>query len=267
MISMNLNTPVPARSVGAAGVPSPDLHARLGRLYDLAQNSDFLFGSPLGLPDRERHQHYLPRFVYFGPQTSDASPRLAVVAGLGRHDLPAARAVTAFVERLALHPDIGHALNVSFFPVVNVLGLLGGAGERDLSEEHWSRSAEPEIGLLADDIRLRGYQGFVRVVTTADDEPSARLRTVLSPFVTRSEIEVFNSLDFEPWPVSFEALSSSAIDRGPLSLADDLPFAPFEVELALPSGWSQARADAELSALLKRLVTRYRTFLAYGQNL
>lgn len=267
MTTMNLPTPVPARSDGAAGVPSLDLPARLGRLYNLAQTSDFLFGSPLGLPDRERHQHYLPRFVYFGPQTSEASPRLAVVAGLGRHDLAAARALTAFVERLARHPDIGHALNISFFPVVNVLGLLGGAEERDLSEENWSRSTEPEIRVLVDDIRLRGYQGFIRIVTTTDDEPSARLRTVLSPFTARSEIEVFNSLDFEPWPVSFESLSSGVIDRGPLSLADDLPFAPFEVELTLPSEWPAAWADEVLSALLKRLVTRYRSFLAYGQNL
>lgn len=267
MIAMNLDTPVAVRFVGAAGVPSIDLRTRLSRLYELAQSSDYVFGSPLGPIDREQRQLHLPRFVYFGPQTSAESPRLAVVAGLGRHDLPAARALTAFVEGLARNSDIGPALNISFFPVVNVLGLLGGAEERDLSEEHWSRSSEPEIGLLAADARFRAYQGFIRVVTTVDDEPSARFLTVLSPFIARSEIEVFNSADFEPWPVSFEAVPSSAIGHGPLSLVDDLSMAPFEVELALPADWSEARADTALSALLKRLVTRYRGFLAYGQNL
>lgn len=267
MIAMNLNTPVPARSDGAAGVPSVELHTRLSRLYELAQSSSFLFGSPLAPLDAERRQYYLPRFVYFGPQTSAESPRLAVVAGLGRHDLPAARALTAFVEGLARNPDIGHALNISFFPLVNVLGLFGGAEERDLSDEDWTRSAEPEIALLAADARLRAYQGFIRVVTTADDEPSARLLTVLSPAIAHSEIEVFNSDDFAPWTVSFEAMPSGVITHGPLSLAGELAIAPFEVELALPADWTQARADTELSALLKRLVTRYRGFLAYGQNL
>lgn len=157
MITMNLNTPVPARSDGAAGVPSIELHTRLSRLYELAQSSSFLFGSPHGPLDSERREHYLPRFVYFGPQTSAESPHLAVVAGIGRDDLPAARALTAFVEGLARNPGISHALNLSFFPVVNVLGLLGGVEERDLSDEYWASSAEPEIALLAADARFRAY--------------------------------------------------------------------------------------------------------------
>jgi len=257
---------VRARVRGGA-VPSPDLTARLGRLYDLAQHSVVLFGSPLALPDQDGHPRYLPRFVYFGPRTSDASPRLAVVAGLGRHDRPAARAVTAFVEGLVHRPALGPGLNLSVFPVVNALGLLGGAEERDLSAENWAHPAAPEIALLAHDARLRNYQGFIRVVTTSDSEPSARLRTVLSPLVARSGIEVFSSADFAPWPVGFEALPPAAINHGPLSLATTLPFAPFEVELALPSDWAQARTDRALAAVLKRLVTRYRGFLAYGQNL
>ncbi|MES2697175.1 MAG: hypothetical protein V4773_27165 [Verrucomicrobiota bacterium] len=256
-----------SRLARAADVPSLDLRSRFSQLYEWAQTSEFIFGSPLGPIGGGQRAHYLPSFVYFGPQTSEASPRLAVLSGLGRHDLLAARAVTAFVEGLARQPDIGHALNVSLFPVANVRGLLEGAEERDLSEEHWGRSTAPEIRLLASDAQSKSYQGYIRISTTTDDEPSAWLRSVVSPFVARSGIEVFNSADFEPWTVRFESLPSSVISRGPLSLADDLPFAPFEVELALPADWPQARADRELSRLLKRLLTRYRGFLAYGLNL
>lgn len=252
----------------AAVSPSPDLRTRLSRLYDLAQNSDYLFGSPLGpIGGDATPLSYLSRFVYFGPQTSEASPRLAVLAGLGRHDLPAARALTAFVEGLARHPDLGHALNLSFFPVANVLGLLQGDEEQDLTLEHWGRSAAPEIRLLAQDARLRSYQGYIRIVTTTDDEPSASLRTVLSPYTARSEIEVFNSADFASWNVTFSTVPASAVTHGPQSIADDLPFPPFELELALPADWPQERADRVLSFLLKRLIVRYRGFLAYGQNL
>jgi hypothetical protein len=267
MTAMSVNSSQSRQSARAATVPSLDLRNRLSRLYELAQNSDYLFGSPLGPIMRDTRTLYLPQFVYFGPKTSEASPRLAVISGLGRHDLLAARAVTAFVEGLARNPDIGHALNISFFPVANVLGLMGGAEEHELSDEHWANSHLPEIRLLAQDARTKSYQGYIRIITTSDDEPSALLRTVVSTFTARSDIEVLNSDDFSPWNVTFAALSSSASAHGPLSMADDLPFAPFEVELSIPAEWSQARADREIAAVLKRLVIRYRGFLAYGQNL
>src|SRR5688572_19652640 len=99
---ITMKTSFSHRSARTAAVPSTDLRARLSRLYELAQNSEFLFGSPLGPTPHETQALHLPQFVYFGPQTSEASPRLAVLAGLGRHDLSAARALTAFVEGLAL---------------------------------------------------------------------------------------------------------------------------------------------------------------------
>lgn len=264
---MSRKISAPASAAVPAAVPSSDLRGRLGRLYNLAQDSAALFGSPLWATHGENGVIALPQFVYFGPGTTDAAPRLAVFSGLGRHDLPAARALTAFVEGLARQPELGHALNLSFFPVVNVVGLLAGAEDRDLTGASWTQPVFPEIRLLARDARVRAYQGYVRIVTTADDEPAAVLRTVLSPFVTRSAIEVFDSSDFDGWGITFEALAAGAAVDGPLGLAEDLPFAPFELELALPGDWPQARADEALAALLKRLIVRYRAFFAYGQNL
>ena len=255
------------RTTVSAGVPSSHLAQRLSALIESAQQSDYLFGSPLGPFYDEARHHYLPHFVYFGPNSSQASLRLALLAGTGRHDLPAARALLAFLEGLVRQPDLGQGLNLSFFPLVNVLGLLGGAEERDLAGEHWGRSAAPEIDLLARDTRLRGYQGFVSVVTTADDVPSAWVRTVLNADVAASDVELFNSEDFAPWSVRFESVTAGIVTRGPLSIAEDLPFAPFEIELALPAAWPQAQADKVLAALLKRLIIRYRGFHAYGQHL
>ncbi len=258
-----------ARSVAPATVwPSPvTFQQRLARLYELAEQSDHLFGSPLGPFYDQTRVHYLPRFVYFGPHTSQESLRLAVFAGVGWHDLPAARALLGFIEGLTLQPDLGQGLNLSFFPLVNVGGLLGGAEERDLGEEHWGRSRESEIRLIAEDARLRDYQGFVRVTMTADSEPSALVRTTISATAHVTGIELFASTDFEPWPVRFETLSTGTIARGPLSIADDLPVAPFEVELALPFDWPQSQADRALAAVLKRLIVRYRAFHAYGLHL
>jgi hypothetical protein len=249
-------------------VASPaGLIQRLTRLHELTEQSDHVFGSPLGpFPDGE-NLHYLPHFVYFGPHSTQDTLRLAVVAGFGRHDLPATRALLAFIEGLTQRPDIGHGLNLSFFPVVNVLGLVGGVEERDLTAANWSSSAEPEIKLLSQDSRLRGYQGFVRVIAAPDDLPFAWVRSTLSLSAQASDVEVFTEDDFAPWPVRFHTARVGTVSRGPLSIAGELPFSTFEVELALPAEWIQDRTDKALAVLLKRLFVRYRAFQAYSQYL
>jgi hypothetical protein len=268
MITMSHPLRHASRASLPAVVPSSPLAGRLSALIEGAQQSDYLFGSSLGpFYDEQARQHYVPHFVYFGAQSSIASLRLALLSGLGRHDLPASRALVAFIEGLVRRPDLGEGLNLSFFPVVNVAGLLGGAEERDLSEQDWAVSDAPELKLLNKDIHLRGYEGFVRVVSSPDEAPYATVRTTRAADIARSDVELFNSDDFSGWPVRFESPVAGVIQTGPLSLAADLPFAPFEVELALPGHWSQPQADRALAAVMKRLIVRYRGVRAYGQHL
>jgi len=268
MIIMKSKPPALARTAPSAVVPSSDgLSQRLTLLQELAQESDYVFGSSLGPFSDGANLHYLPHFVYIGPSSSPDTLKLAVLAGFGRHDLPATHAVLAYVEGLTRRPDVGHGLNLSLFPLVNVLGLGGGAEDRDLTAANWVSSAEPEIRLLREDSRLRGYQGFVRVVTTVDDVPSAWFRSIPSLLAQSAGVEVFSPADFLPWPVRFEKALAGKVTSGPLSVAEALPFSPFEIELALPAEWTQLRKDKELSALLKRLFASYRAFQGYGQHL
>lgn len=243
------------------------LASRISTLYKLAEGSEAVFGSPLGPFDEGAVSHYLPHFVYFGSHQSSAALSLAVLAGFNREELPAVRAQLALIEELIKQPDIGRGINVSFFPVANVRGLLGEGGSRDLLGEHWGRSLEPEIRLIHQYSKQQGYQGFLRIASTSDREPSALVRSVLSTTAHPTGVEVFSSTDFDPWPVRFEAVSQSLVAGGPLSFSGDPAFAPFEVELALPADWPQSRWDRELSRHLKRLIISYRGFQAYGQHL
>lgn len=267
MLTMSANSRLSSGTIASPGVPSLSLAARLSALLEAAQQSDYLFGSPLGPFYAGDVAHYLPHFVYFGPHSSQESLRLALVAGAGRHDQLAAHALVSFLERLARQPELGQSLNVSLFPVANVLRHLAGAEERDLFDANWALSDEPEIRLLAQDALLRGYEGFIRVTTTSDDTPSAWVRKIATENTAATDVELFNSEDFNPWSVRFETLGVGGATTGPLTLASDLPFAPFEVELALPAHWTQAHADRAVGALLKRLIVRYRAFHAYGQHL
>ncbi len=257
----------PDRQSGNTIAPPASLPQRLSRLYDLAQLSDFLFGSPLGPFYDGGEARYLPHFAYCGPHSSPDSLRLAFYSGTRRDDQVGAEALLSFVETLLQSQEIGLGLNLAFLPAINVLDGLGGETGRDLAAEHWGRSRAPEIQLLAQDARLRGYQGFIRLVGADGPEPGAVVRTLRAPKSSPSRIELFNSADFPPWAVRFESVSRAAVEAGPLSIAGDLPFTPFEIELSLPDHWSQAQADRGLTKLLKRLLLHYRGFQSYALNL
>lgn len=268
MITMKSKPPALARTTRPVVIPPSDgLTQRLDLLQELAQQSDYVFGSSLGPFSDGDTLHYLPQFLYIGPSATNETLRLAVLAGFGRHDLPATRALLAYIEKLTRQPDVGQGLNLSLFPIVNVLGLAGGAEDRDLTSANWLTSTEPEIGLLRQDSGVRGYQGFIRVVTTVDDVPSAWFRSIPSLLAQSAGVEVFSPDDFHPWPVRFETALAGKVAAGPLSMAQDLPFSPFEIELAVPAEWAQSKIDTELAVLLKRLFLSYRAFQGYGQHL
>ena len=266
VIAMHANTSRARRVPPFASPNSPTLSHRIGALYELAQKSNHVFGSPLGPLSDDLSDRYLPRFVYFGPNTSQESIRLAVLAGFTRHDRVAVNALLVFIEGLAQASDLGDSLNLSFFPVVAVEALIGSAEESDLTEERWDLPRQPEVALLRQEILRSSYQAFVRITTTADEQPSAWVRSVHSSAAQPSHAQIFSPGDFEPWVVTFETVSPVSV-AGPLNLAPQLPFTPFEVELAIPADWSQRKTDRALAGKLKSLIQHYRAYLAFGQHL
>lgn len=248
---------------------SQTLADRLTALYALSQRSNYVFGSPLGpFHHRSRHLH-LPRFVYFGPHTHDESLRLSFTSGFDSTDLRGSLAIVHFVERLALTPDLGLGLNLSFFPLVDAAGFFHGETARSLEQASWRDSPAPELDLLQKDARVRGYHGFVRVETAPGaDVVTARLRGHTDSAVSVSGVELISSEDFEPLPVRWEAdPAEGRVSDGPLTLVDDLPFRAFELILRIPAAWSADLYREAVASILKRFILRYRTLQAYGQNL
>jgi hypothetical protein len=266
-----MTQPFSSRPATVARVPAPtgslSLSAALGEqlstLYGLAQQSDYVFGTPLGPFTHGTHSHYVPRFVYFGPHTSEESPRIAFLAGLDSRDLRSTLALLHLVEELARRPDIGQSLHVAFYPLVDVLGHLRQADGRDLPGQRWASATAPELDLLAKDSRLRAYHAFVRVESgPADDAVTLSLRSA-----NGSGLALFSSDDLAPFAVRWEIDREPLPATGPLSLADDLPFRPLDLTLRVPGNWSAEFYREAVASILKRLIVRYREFLAYGQNL
>jgi hypothetical protein len=258
-----------ASSVAPGGTSAESLRSDLSALYALSQHSKYVFASPVGPFPSAGKAAYLPRFVFFGPHACDESWRLAFLAGFDHRDLRASRAIVALATRLAVDSETGHALNLSFFPLVDVTGLVSGAVGRALASLHWARGAPPEIELLARDARQRGYHGFVRIETgpESDELITLRVRGVASE--TRSpDLELITSDETRSFPVRFETVAQGVeIADGPLSAADDYLIAPFELTLSIPGSWSEAAYQHAAVILLERFLRRYRAFQAYGQHL
>ncbi|MFA5263137.1 MAG: hypothetical protein WC378_04880 [Opitutaceae bacterium] len=241
---------------------------QLDALYGLVQRSDYVFGSPLGPFQWQSRTYYVPRFVYFGPNASDAAVRLAFLSGFDHRDLRGTLALLHFVEQLALRPDIGQGLNLSFFPLIDVLGLSGASEERALVRQSWTQAVAPEIDLLEKDSRLRSYHGFVRVESApGDDAITVRLRTPAHEEHPTPGVELIDSNDVAPFMVRWETASVDASADGPLTIADDQPFHPFELTLRIPAAWPAELYREAVASILKRFVLRYRGIVAYGQHL
>ncbi|HSI09148.1 MAG: hypothetical protein ACAH89_05265 [Rariglobus sp.] len=246
--------------------PSIEFNDRLTSLYALAQRSRYVFASPLGPFYRKARHYHVPRFVYFGPHTSDESLRLAFHAGFDSADLRGTLALLHFIERLALTPDLGQGLNLSFFPLADITGLLRSESQQ-LAAHSWIDSRVPELELLASDTRSRAYHGFVRIESTDanDDVITIRLRGHSADALG---LELLSSNDISPWDVRWESGPVDAAPAdGPLSLSDDLPFRPFELTIGLPSAWSVELHREAVTTILKNFIQRYRGFHAYAQHL
>jgi hypothetical protein len=243
------------------------LGSDLGALYELSQNSQFVFASPVGPFFAGAHTVYLPRFVFFGPHACDESWRLAFLAGFDHRDSRGSRALVALAARLATDSETGHALNLSFFPLVDVGGLVSGAVRSRLAESRWGSATAPEIALLEMDARQRGYQGFVRVETAPKGEKLIVVR-IRGSFagVTSPDLDLITSQETDSFAVRFESAPGTTL-QGPLSIADDLPVPPFELTLQIPGSWSDEAYQLAAVAILERFLRRYRAFQAYGRDL
>jgi len=242
------------------------LVSRLSAACDWAERSLSLFASPLGPFYQDARHYFLPRFVHFGPHTSDASVRLSLYSGLDHRDTRSAIALLGFIERLSTTPQLGRSLDLTFFPLVDLLGFVARVPGRDLKRADWNSGVSaPEIDLLARDARLRHYHGFVRIETIPEsDVVNVSLRTTSESSV----VQLLSSDDLVPFDVRWLAdVATASSPVGPLALEEDLTVAPFELTLGIPSAWSAEKYSESVAVLLLQFIERYREFAAYAQHL
>lgn len=269
LVSSRFDTVAPTVTVPVAPESLPAAFAaEFAELSGLVQRSAYVNSSPLGPIADGASRFPLPRFTYFGADTNETSPRLAFYAGLDHRDLRSTLGLLHFVRRLALRPDVGHGLYLSVFPLVDVLGLAGGKRDRALTAHSWKGKNAPELDLLAQDARRHGYHGFIRVESVVgDDVVTVCLRTAGASLPGTPSVELLSSFDVSPFAVRWEVDTISPPRDGPLSVAELAASSAFEIVLRLPAVWSAELQREAAASILKRVVLRYRSFVAHAQHL
>ncbi|HLP08970.1 MAG TPA: hypothetical protein VK178_12460 [Opitutaceae bacterium] len=218
---------------------------RLARLSPRAERSRSLFAAPLG-PDE--HGLYLPRFVAFGPNSTDSDARVSLLAGFAEQDDRASLAAFDLLERAVESPTSIGGVVLDVVPVVN-----RGAG--DLWSAPWVGSRRPELALLEREYRRLAPHAIVQLRSGAPRVAQGAIRgDSLGHWLHNTAPSLFAAIWREEPRENFVA---EGIDE----LVPDLPFRPLEIHLTLgpdPDG---------NAAALRAIVQRIRELLAHAQHL
>jgi hypothetical protein len=142
---------------------------KLRRLYwpflALAEVCQDVVGTVAGSFEREGKRYTIPRFVFLGPSAGRAPIRLGLFALLRGNELAGARGLQRLLDLLAAEPVLASGYELAIYPVCNPTGFEDGTPHnragRNLRDEFWRGSAEPEVRILETEIRRRRFHGMI----------------------------------------------------------------------------------------------------------
>ena len=218
---------------------------RLARLSPRAERSTALFAAPLG-PDEQGF--YLPRFVAFGPNSTDFDARISVLAGFAENDDASSVAAFDLIENAVAVPATIGGVVLDVVPLVN-------RGSGDLWSASWITGERPELALLEREYRRLAPHAVVKLRQGPWRFPQGTVRgEALSHWLD----EAAPALHAAGW---VEHQAHEFLVEGIDGLVPDLPFRPLELQLTL------GRDTAGNTAALHAIVQRIRALLAHGQHL
>lgn len=218
---------------------------RLARLSPRAERSAALFAAPLG-PDG--HGFYLPRFVVFGPNSTDADARISLLAGFAEGDDASSLAAFDLLDFAAETPTAIGGVVLDIVPVVN-------RGPGDLWSASWITDERPELALLEREYRRLAPHAVVKLRPGPWRFPQG---TVAGASLAHWLDDSAPALHAAGW---VEQRTDELIPEGIDGLVPDLPFRPLELQLTLGR---EAEGNA---AALRAIVQRIRELLAHAQHL
>jgi len=222
--------------------------------------------------------YVLPRYLFVGPKSGDAPIRIGIFAAIHGDEPEGAHAAVRFLQFLENYADWAAGYCLSVYPVCNPTGFEDNTRHsrrgKDLNREFWSKSGEPEVGLLQAELVSRSFHGIISL--HVDDTSDGFYGIVGGATLTKHLIEpalkaadAYLPLDKRALIDGFPARQSVVRDTFPgvLSAPPLVRPRPFEIVLEAPKGQSAFLTECAFVAALQSILAGYRKFIAYAQNL
>ena len=228
--------------------------------------------------ESDGESYVLPRYLFIGPKSGDAPIRIGIFAAIHGDEPEGAYAAVRFLWFLENYADLAAGYCLSVYPVCNPTGFEDNTRHsrrgKDLNREFWSKSGEPEVGLLQAELVSRSFHGIISL--HVDDTSDGFYGIVGGATLTKHLIEpalkaadAFLPLDKRALIDGFPARQSVVRDTFPgvLSAPPIVRPRPFEIVLEAPKGRPTFLTECAFVAALQSILAGYRKFIAYAQNL
>ncbi|HWD91311.1 MAG TPA: succinylglutamate desuccinylase/aspartoacylase family protein [Verrucomicrobiae bacterium] len=223
-------------------------------------------------------QYELPRYLYIGSRGGDAPIRIAIFAGIHGDEPEGVHAAVQFLKLLETRPELAGGYALSIYPICNPTGFEDDTRHsrrgKDLNREFWKNSSEPEVRLLQADLISRSFHGLISLHT--DDTASGFYGIVRGATLTKHLIEPALQAAEEFLPRDSRVIIDGFKARegvvrecydGVLSAPPKVRPRPFEIILETPKLPPSFLKEAALVRALASILSEYRKFISYGQNI
>ena len=241
------------------------------------RSTSLIAGQP-GRFELASQSHDLPRYLLLGPAGGAEPLRIGIFAGVHGDEPASSFALLRFVRLLEENPQIARGYCLFLYPVCNPTGFEDNTRQsrrgKDLNREFWSKSSEPEVGLLQAELVSHSFHGIISL--HVDDTSDGFYGIVNGATLARNLIEpalkaadAFLPLDKRGLIDGFPARNSVVRDSFPgvLSAPPVVRPRPFEIILEAPKGRPAFLTEYAFAAALQSILAGYRKFIAYAQNL
>jgi len=248
-------------------------------IEELARGSQHLFTAHLELTGHQGERVTVPRFLFAGPGSADASfLRIGIFGGLHGDEEASVLGAITFLEHLHRDPELARGYELFVYPVCNPTGYADDTrwsrNGVDLNRQFWRDSAEPEIVLLERQLVNLAFDG---IVALHSDDTSGGLygfvkghaltRHVLEPALARAEAVLPRNYDKSI--DNFQA-NEGIIDTGYAGVLSAPPAQhprPLEIVFETPQ-LSPMNLQVEAHRLaLEEILLRFRAVISEAQSI
>jgi protein MpaA len=240
----------------------------LAPLNAVAERSPRFISKSLGEFENSGSVYSLPRFIYLGAKGGGDTIRVGILATIQGDEPEGALALSRLVEVLEANPEISKGYALFLYPVCNPTGFEDNTSHsrsgKNLDQEFWNDSVEPEVRYLQSEIWMHAFDG---IITLRSDGISEGFSGYAAGAILSEHL-------LEPALREAEQFLSPGhgriIREGNYELAKSpsgLRRPPFEIVLQTPQSASLHRQVEAFSAALQTILVEYRYLMAIAQNI